>query len=251
MGQITILGSSFALPGPQMENTYLVVQEGARMVLVDCVGNPVVRLQQAGIDPLQITELILTHFHPDHVSGVPLLLMDLWLMGRKTQLKIYGLKDTIRRTNTMMGLYEWQHWPGFFPVEFHGFPEKESMLLFDTPEIKVTGSPVRHLVPTLGLRFDFKRSGKSAAYSCDTEPCPEVIKLAENTDVLLHEASGASKGHTTPQQAGEVATKARVGKLYLIHYPPEAVQVDMIKEAQSAFSGPVEIAKDFAKIVVG
>jgi len=250
MGQITILGSSNALPGPQMENTYLVVEEGARVVLVDCVGNPIVRLQQAGIDPLQITEMILTHFHPDHVSGVPLLLMDLWLMGRKTLLRIYGLKETIRKTNTMMDLYEWRRWPDFFPVEFHGFPEKESLLLFDTPELKVTGSPVKHLVPTLGLRFDFKASGKSAAYSCDTEPCPEVIRLAENTDVLLHEASGVSKGHTTPQQAGDIASKAGAGKLYLIHYPPEARQESMLAEAKSAFSGPVEVARDLERIVV-
>ncbi|HTX78902.1 MAG TPA: MBL fold metallo-hydrolase [Longilinea sp.] len=250
MGQITILGSAYALSGLHMENTYLAVQEGERTVLVDCVGNPIVRLQQAGIDPLQITEMILTHFHPDHVSGVPLLLMGLWLMGRKTRLKIYGLKETIRRTNAMMDLYEWQRWPEFFPVEFHSFSEKEAILLFDTPEMKVTGSPVKHLVPTLGLRFDFKSSGKSAAYSCDTEPCPEVIRLAEGADVLLHEASGESKGHTSPQQAGEVASKAGVKRLFLIHYPPEERREAMLEEAQSTFSGPVEVARDLAEIIV-
>jgi ribonuclease Z len=250
MAQITILGSSSAFPGLQMDNTYFAVQEGTRVVLVDCVGNPIVRLQQAGINPLQITELILTHFHPDHVSGVPLFLMGMWLMGRKTQLKIYGLKDTIRKTNTMMDLFEWQRWPDFFPVEFHGFPEKEGLVLFDTPEMKVTGSPVKHLVPTLGLRFDFKASGRSAAYSCDTEPCPEVKRLAEGADILLHEASGASKGHTSPRQAGEVASKAGVGKLWLIHYPPENVPETMREEAKSTFSGPVEIARDLVKITV-
>jgi metal-dependent hydrolase (beta-lactamase superfamily II) len=39
-----------------------------------------VRLSKAGVDFNRLTDLILTHFHPDHVSGVPMLLMNMWLI---------------------------------------------------------------------------------------------------------------------------------------------------------------------------
>ena len=41
-------------------------------ILIDCSNNPFVRLEQAGIHYGEISDVILTHFHPDHVSGVAL-----------------------------------------------------------------------------------------------------------------------------------------------------------------------------------
>ena len=82
MPKVVILGSSNAIPTPEHENTHLAVVGEERMVLIDSVSNPILRLQQAGLDFNDLTDVILTHFHPDHVSGVPLLLMGMWLMGR-------------------------------------------------------------------------------------------------------------------------------------------------------------------------
>ena len=76
-----------------------------------------VRLQLAGVDPNKITDIILTHFHPDHVSGFAPLLMSLWLIGRKQPLNVYGLEATIDRAEKMMALYNWQQWPDFYPVQ--------------------------------------------------------------------------------------------------------------------------------------
>ncbi|MRR32441.1 MBL fold metallo-hydrolase, partial [bacterium] len=83
MGTIVILGSANAVPDENHGNTHLAILEGTRAILVDCTGSPIVELQHNGVAPEALTDLILTHFHPDHVSGVPLLLMDLWLLGRK------------------------------------------------------------------------------------------------------------------------------------------------------------------------
>src|SRR5512146_2633139 len=107
MPRVVILGSSNAVPSAGHENTHLAVVGEQRMVLVDCVSNPVVRLEQAGLDINDITDLILTHFHPDHVSGVPLLLMDMWLLGRRRALQIYGLSHTLDRMEKLMELYGW------------------------------------------------------------------------------------------------------------------------------------------------
>ena len=76
------------------------------------------RFEKANVDINALGDVILTHFHPDHVSGVPQLLMNMWLMGRIQPLRIYGLQHTIDRIESLMGLYGWTEWPDFFPVEF-------------------------------------------------------------------------------------------------------------------------------------
>ena len=81
MTKLIILGSSNAVSSIENENTHMVLKGEKRIVLVDCVSNPNRRLEQAGVDCMELTDLVLTHFHPDHVSGVPLLLMDMWLRG--------------------------------------------------------------------------------------------------------------------------------------------------------------------------
>jgi ribonuclease Z len=108
---------------------------------------------------------------------------------------------------------------------------------------------VEHVIPTIGLRFDFGRSGRAMAYSCDTEPCPQVIRLAAGVDLLIHEASGESRGHSSAEQAGTVARKAEAGRLLLIHYPTgKYAQGDPVEEARRAFQGPVALAKDYMTI---
>jgi ribonuclease Z len=217
-----------------------------RIAMVDCVNNPIHRLGHAGVDFMDVTDLILTHFHPDHVSGVPLLLMDMWLRGRKKLINIYGLHYTLDRMEQLMGMYSWESWPNFFPVAFHRLPASENTNLLDCAEFTIKSSPVRHLIPTIGLRFDFKSSRKALAYSCDTEPCVEVVRLAERADVLIHEASGASLGHSSAAQAGQIAAQAEVSKLYLIHYPTgEYTNDNLVAEARQHYQGEVDLATDF------
>lgn len=249
MPKIVILGSSNAIPDPQHENTHLLVVSEERTVMIDCAANPILRLQQAGIDVHALSDLILTHFHPDHVSGVPLLLMNMWLMGHRRQLNVYGLHHTLDRIEKLMGFYNWSEWPDFFPVAFYRLPAGEMTTVIDDTNLQIFSSPVRHLLPTIGLRIEFKSVQKVVAYSCDTEPCAQVIRLAEGADVLLHEASGAQSGHSSAAQAGDIARQAEVGELYLIHYPTGSYQTgDLLAEARQRYNGPVKLATDFMVI---
>jgi ribonuclease Z len=249
MQKVIILGSSNAVSTKSNENTHMVMVGQERMVLVDSVSNTILRLEQAGLDFQNLTDIIITHFHPDHVSGLPLLLMDMWLMGRKKPINIYGLHYTVDRIETLMGLYSWADWPDFYPVAFHRLPKTEKTVVLDCPDFKVSASPVRHLIPNIGLRFDFHRSGKSMAYSCDTEPCEEMERLAEQADILIHEASGKHVGHSSAAQAAGVATRARAQALYLIHYPTgQFANGDPVEEAANDFKGKVALATDFMEL---
>jgi ribonuclease Z len=247
--KIIILGSSNAVPTRGHENTHLAIIGRDRSILVDCVSNPVVRLEEAGIDFNDLTDIIITHFQPDHVSGVPLLLMDMWLMGRTNPISIYGLHFTMDRLEDLMGFYGWAEWPDFFPVAFYRLPEAEMAFIMNDSEFKIVSSPVHHMVPAIGIRVECKETKKIFAYSCDTEPCEQTVRLAEGADILIHEAGGATFGHSSAEQAGEIASRAEVGKLYLIHFPTgRFAKGDLVAEAGKTFQGEIILAKDFMTI---
>jgi ribonuclease Z len=249
MAHVILLGTSNAIPDPNHENTHMAVVTDERVILIDCVGSPNVRLMKAGIDLSAITDIILTHFHPDHVSGVPLLLMNMWLEGREDSLRIYGLHHCLERIEDVMALYHWDKWPGFFPVAFHRLPEREHIQVLETDEVRIFSSPVRHLIPTIGLRIENVKGSGAIAYSCDTEPCPSVVRLAKKTQVLIHEATGFGAGHSSASQAGSIAREANVDRLLLIHYPNVDLDPEtLLEQAAETFEGNIALAEDFMRI---
>jgi ribonuclease Z len=248
MSKLTFLGTASAVPSQYQHNSHFVLETEDRVILVDSPGNPVVRLEEAGLEPKSITDIILTHFHPDHVSGLPLLLMDLWLMGRKAPLRIYSMADLIDRVEQMMTLYEWETWEGFYPVEFHRLPSEDKASLIDTNPLKIWAYPVCHMIPAIGLRFELPEG--VVGYSTDTEPCAQVVQLAEDADILIHEASGSGYGHSGAAEAGEVAAKAGASTLVLTHYPVDADLDDLLAQAKSTFSGDVVIAEDLMQLLI-
>jgi len=245
LSKLIFLGTASAVPDEEHENTHMVVAGKERTLLIDSVGNSIMRLKQAGVDHNSLTDLLLTHFHPDHTSGVPPLLMNMWLLGRQQALNIYGLAYTLERMEKVMEFYDWATWPNFFQVNFLPTPEHELAPVMDGGDFKVYASPVHHLVPTIGLRIEFPESGMVVAYSCDTEPCSEVVRLAQGADVLIHESAGETIGHTSAYKAGEIAREAGAKELYLIHYHSDVQNTQrLIAEAQRAFDGPVKLAED-------
>ncbi len=249
MDRVIILGSANAVPDVGHDNTHLLIQAGNTNVLVDCASSPVQRLQKAGVNLGSIDHIFFTHFHPDHVAGAPLLFMVMWLQGRSAPLHLYGLQITLMKIKQNLELYDYETWPGMFPLEFHELPVKEGFSAFKNADMCITTSPVKHLIPTIGLRIDFSNSGKSMMYTCDTEPCPEVVSLARKVDFLLHEAAGFGHGHSSPEQAAEDARIAESKVLVLIHYDYSHPDLDaMVEGARKIFPGEVTLAQDFMEI---
>jgi ribonuclease Z len=252
MPKLIVLGTAYAVPDVEHENTHLVLVGEERSLLIDCASNPIVRLRKIGIEVQTISDLILTHFHPDHASGLSPFLMDMWLLGRTKPLHIYGLSHVIERAKGMMELFGVGEWPNFYEIIYHTLEEISLYPVLNSREFRIFSSPVKHFIPTVGLRFEFPLSGKVFAYSCDTEPCKEVVGLAQKADVLFHEAAYHAEdlslrfeGHSTAYQAAEIAREADVSQLYLIHYPTDGTDTaEMVKFARRAFDRKVALAED-------
>lgn len=224
MAHIVLLGTGAALSDARREHTYLVAKGRQTAMVIDCEGSPVQRLSQAGIALDCIDHLLLTHHHPDHIYGVSVFLLDLWLAGRKKVLHVYGLAETLRATRAMMRAFEWERWFkfGFFPIEFHRIPPTPCRALFVTPEFLVATAPTKHLIPTVAVRVESNESRKSITYSSDTQVCETIVNLARGSEILFHEATtlNASKeGHASARQAGAQAKRARASWCWYICRP--------------------------------
>jgi ribonuclease Z len=180
-----------------------------------------------------------------------MLLMGMWLAGRRHKINLYGLSYTLERMKTMWDLFDWRTWPGFFDIDYHVVAEEELALVLSNDEIIIQSSPVKHFIPTLGLRIDLPHSQKVITYSCDTEPCPAVTRLAQGADWLIHEAAGASTGHSSAAQAAEVARQAGQADCAWCITQPKPRIFTICRTGRRIFAGKITTAEDFSTLFVG
>ena len=100
------------------------------------------------------------------------------------------------------------------------------------------------------------RPGRKIVYTGDTMPAENLVKFAENADLLIHEATfdneleerAREDGHSTPSQAAKIAKEARVKRLVLTHISARYRDTSLLlKQARKIFS-KTDLAEDFLKM---
>ena len=244
------LGVGAALPDADHANTYLAVVGRDGYWLVDCADSPIGRLQRAGLDPLTVRGVIITHFHPDHVYGLPAYLLGLFLLAATTDyawtrpLPIYARPEVLASVRALMAVFGSQGWPDELPLAYHEITPEPGASVAEDVDFTITAAPTRHAVPSIAVRFALRGTERAFVYSSDTLPCVEVERLAQGATLLFHEATDSDNGHTRPAAAGAIAHRANVDRLVLIHYntSPEAMAYAR-DEAEKAFGSPVVLAE--------
>jgi ribonuclease Z len=244
MVRLLVLGSSCLVSTEGRRPTQLVCLGSEHGLLIDCGVSPRGRLEDLGVGRDAIDDIFITHFHPDHVAGLPLYLMELCLRERQRPMRIHAGKGVLTRIRTMMDMYRWRKLPDQFPIAYRTVKYRKCTEVLSNGEFRVQSTPVHHVVPSMAVRVEILESGKSFVYSADTEPSPNLVALARDAGVLLHEATGKSVGHSSAAQAASVARDAHVRKLLLIHTDPYADPRLLIAEARAVFPGEVGIAED-------
>ena len=128
-------------------------------------------------------------------------------------------------------------------------PNDEEHLAWETDRYLVHTWPVRHEVPTSGVRITSLSTGRVAAFSADSSPCPQLVSLARGANLLFHECGVEEPhpSHSTPEQVGEIAAEADVEELILVHCHHNLVNelhVSMAKIAKR-YHGKTRFAEDF------
>ncbi len=246
--RVIILGTAASLSSAERDNTSLVFESPAGLLLVDCAANPYRKLLKAGLDPSRLFAIFVTHNHPDHLYGLPSLVHHFIMAKRTAPLGLYANFPALRTATIILNAFGMR--ANF--LRYHKVPEEKGTPVLDTEEFSLTASPVRHVVPTLALKITSKLNGKAVVYSADTGPCPEVLALARGAEILIHECSVSrpSRGHTTPAQAAQLARRAGVKKLVLVHFWPAMNPEEIRRQAQEHFEGELVVAEDFTEVTV-
>jgi ribonuclease BN (tRNA processing enzyme) len=240
--RLTVLGCAGSFPGPDAAcSAYLVEADDFRLLLDFGPGSLGPLQKYAGL--LSVDAVLLSHLHCDHIlDACSYVVVRRYAPGGPfPAIPMYappGAPDRLAAAYAADGesledvytFYSLQ--PGTFPIG----------------PFSVTVDRVNHPIETYGVRLEHRSS--VLTYSADTAPCDPLIRLAQDAHLFLCEASyleGESNPpdlHMTGRQAGELATKAGVGRLLLTHLIPawgsEATTLD---EARSAFTGAVEIVR--------
>ena len=211
----------------------LAVTAADNTLVIDCGGDLAHRMLVHGLNPVAMNALIITHEHPDHVAGFPLFMAKIWLMGRTAPLPVFGSPEALDQARRCMAAFRTDGWT-LPDVEWNELPLPTTRPVAINGVFEVQTAPGVHGVPVAGI--DIRTTGSEArmTYSCDTEPCAGIVDLARDTELLVHEANGAGRGHSSIIQAAQVARDAGASRLVLVHLPSNP-GIEELTTAQSVF----------------
>jgi ribonuclease Z len=290
MIDLTLLGTSALMPLPERALTAATLTCAGRTILFDCGEGTQTAARKAHVSLAKVDVIALTHYHGDHIFGLPGLLQTLLCLGRTEPLYLMGppgLRQAMAPILTLAG-------PLSYEVRLLE-PEGQSVSLADLhpnwPQgATLTPVATRHRVVSQGYVFTLLRAGKfqpqrakalgvplpcwsqlqrgqpvtvngitvtpeqvlgparpglKVVFSGDTTPCPALEEAAQGADLLLCEGTyglveqaqlAADHGHMTFAQAGQLAAKAQVKGLWLMHYSQMIQQPeDCLANAQAWF----------------
>ncbi len=223
---LTIIGSC-ANQIATREGVSLLVENNTTNVLIDSGPGVVAALGRAGRKASDISNVILTHVHGDHIAGFPYFVWNrnFERMGKEpaSDLNVYGQADVIEYAEfTLKHAYPELTFP--FTVNYHIIDDDSIIKLDIDTQIIVT--PANHTVPCISCVIESE--GKKIVYSSDTLITSSLEEISLNADLLVHEGMMSSEmnalakmvKHSLACDAGQFAEKVKAKQLALVHIAP-------------------------------
>lgn len=151
--KLTILGCYAATPRTLTNPTSQVLEIKNRLFLIDCGEGTQVQLRKNKIKFSKINHIFISHLHGDHLYGLIGTISTFSLLGRTTDLHVYGPKGIKELILLQLKLTEsWTTYDLFF----HELESKESEIIFEDKHVIVKTIPLKHRVYTNGFLFQEK-----------------------------------------------------------------------------------------------
>ncbi|MBN1550077.1 MBL fold metallo-hydrolase, partial [bacterium] len=255
--KLYFLGTCGASTVSDRDNTSFFIESGTHSLLIDCAGSPGQKLLRLQKNPNDLNLVLLTHLHTDHCYGLPSLLFHMFLNNRSTPLLIGSPAEEFSILETQLKAHNLFPIARIFAVDSLPISDTPDNVIWESATMCIRSTPVSHGRPCRAFRIDEKQSNQSIVISGDTRPSENLVKLAKDATLLIHEASfleinkelAELHGHSTSKDAGNVAESAGVSHLALVHFDFNGEFNDLNefqREAQQQFHGQVFIPEDMS-----
>jgi len=187
--KLTFLGTGSAVPTARRNHPAFYLQFKDENILIDCGEGAQRQFRKAKLNPCRITKILITHWHGDHVLGLPGLLQTLMLNGYNRKLEIYGPKGTSERVRKFFDLIGRKGQKLDVRVsEFGGRGIGVSEVVFDGGDFFVEAIEVEHDCPCLAYSFvvrEKSRLDKAKLAKLKIGNSPLVGELVKGKNVLI------------------------------------------------------------------
>ncbi|MCD2493720.1 ribonuclease Z [Lacrimispora sp. NSJ-141] len=181
MLDICLLGTGGMMPLPYRWLTSLMTRCGGSHLLIDCGEGTQIALKKKGWSAKPIDVICFTHYHADHISGLPGLLLTMGNAERTEPLKMIGPRGLERVVTALRTIAP--ELP--FPIEFHELSEREQDLTVGPYSIRAFR--VNHNIPCYGYSVSLKRAGKFQVEKAKALELPVrfwgVLQRGENVEL--------------------------------------------------------------------
>lgn len=243
--QLTVLGASSSITPPGESTAALHLGNNEKSILIDAGGNLPYLLRENEIDYRRITDVLISHSHPDHTYGFPFLSHCFYRDKREVTCRAPA--ETIPRLKKALEAFDLDRDDKYLQVDFQGLSTTDIEFLQLEAELKVKSVPTKH--GRDGVGYLIRSQNQSLLYTADTAPNPRLKKAGQNVDVLIVDCQATEAfrryfkdSHCSALEVGKLASELNVKTVVPFHYNTTEFPVswqEIGEEVRENFAGTI------------
>jgi ribonuclease BN (tRNA processing enzyme) len=251
--RLTILGKSPSWQDRDGACSSYLVEAAGLTLMIDCGSGAFAKLRSHH-DYAQVDAIIVSHLHADHTLDLVPFAYALTVGPRlRSDRPVLHAPPGARAA--------WQRlcgaWGSKTLIEdAFELREYDPSGELELDGVRVRFQPVPHYVPAYALELRTSDGPRRLVFSADCGPNDELVEFARGAELLLIEATRLDQplrpdedpneppGHLSASDAGTIGRRSGVGRIVLTHYSDQLDAAEIRAQAEAAFGGPVELARE-------